>query len=439
MIARGPSSAAGTAPGTTAVPLALPMGYVLLGLVSFGALAAGLLWFAPVLSFQEASPFDPRVLLLVHLFTLGWGSAITLGVLHQMAPVLAAAPLASPRAGFFSLGLYSAGVPLLVAGFGRFSPPYLLAGGLLIVAGCTVFFWNLGLTLSRSSTQGVTRTFVLAAATSFAVTLVAGLGLAASLAGAGSFGPELAGVSRRVLGAHLLAGGAGWFTGIVMGVSYRLLEMFLLTRGHGERAARYIFVLLYGGAAAGAALPVPGAGLGGAWAAWGALTAAALFYAADLARLWWGRTRLPDVPLRQVPLAIAYLLGSLLLAGWSLARAGEQPPGAPPAGLLLAIGVLFALGWVSTMILAFLHKIVPFLVWYHRFSPRVGRGPVPLMRELVSQRLALGGFALYHAGVVGLAGGLVTGSGAAVQGGAASLAGGFAVLAGNLLRAMLRR
>jgi hypothetical protein len=47
-----------------------------------------------------------------------------------------------------------------------------------------------------------------------------------------------------------------------------------------------------------------------------------------------------------------------------------------------------------------LSRIVPFLVWFHRFSPLLGFEPVPSMRSLLSQRRIKTGFALHLASVV---------------------------------------
>ena len=47
-----------------------------------------------------------------------------------------------------------------------------------------------------------------------------------------------------------------------------------------------------------------------------------------------------------------------------------------------------------------LSRIVPFLVWFHRFSARVGLEPVPSMRGLLSQRTIQTGFILHASSVI---------------------------------------
>jgi hypothetical protein len=47
-----------------------------------------------------------------------------------------------------------------------------------------------------------------------------------------------------------------------------------------------------------------------------------------------------------------------------------------------------------------LTRIVPFLVWFHRFAPLVGKVPVPSVKGLLPDRWTRVGFALHVAGLV---------------------------------------
>src|SRR5690606_25100302 len=40
-------------------------------------------------------------------------------------------------------------------------------------------------------------------------------------------------------------------------------------------------------------------------------------------------------------------------------------------------------GWAGAIVLGMLTRIVPFLVWFHRFSALVGKVPVPPMRRMI--------------------------------------------------------
>ena len=47
-----------------------------------------------------------------------------------------------------------------------------------------------------------------------------------------------------------------------------------------------------------------------------------------------------------------------------------------------------------------LGRIVPFLVWFHRYSARVGLEPVPTMRSLLPQKTVKISFVLHMASVM---------------------------------------
>ncbi|MFA7091663.1 MAG: hypothetical protein WC149_07410, partial [Arcobacteraceae bacterium] len=55
---------------------------------------------------------------------------------------------------------------------------------------------------------------------------------------------------------------------------------------------------------------------------------------------------------------------------------------------LLVSGFLFFVGFLGFIITAHLYKIVPFLVWFHRFSPLVGKQKVPLLADMVPKKSA---------------------------------------------------
>jgi uncharacterized membrane protein len=75
------------------------------------------------------------------------------------------------------------------------------------------------------------------------------------------------------------------------------------------------------------------------------------------------------------------------------------------------------LGFISSMITGHLYKIVPFLVWFERFAPLVGKKKVPMLHEMYSKEgasmmfwftvsgVVLGGFGLLFENAVLFKGG----------------------------------
>lgn len=384
-----PGNAFNPDPLAAKVPLWLPMGFTVMGLVSGLLLLVGAAVYWPDIGHIR---LQPKLLAIVHLFTLGFGSAITIGVLYQMAPVVLVTKLHSPAVGWLSMATFVPGVALLVTSFYLFNIPALVVGAALTVIGALLFVYNMWHTWRDSPEDSLTRQFLLPSVISFMLALLIGFTIAATW----RFGWRLGPRGLDLLGAHLFLGVGGWFTGIIIGVSYRLIAMFRLVHGHDEQFGFTILRLLYGGVALGVIAPFTAA-LSPWLTGTGLLlvAAAVIAYVQDFAKLWGRSLRSPDVWMMQVPWAIGYMVIATV-ATVILFFIGRFGIALSP-GPVLAIGTAFALGFIGTMIIALLHKIVPFLVWYHRYMSKIGTGPVPLMKDLVDEGRGKIGFIMYHA------------------------------------------
>ena len=90
------------------------------------------------------------------------------------------------------------------------------------------------------------------------------------------------------------------------------------------------------------------------------------------------------------------LLAAMVVAPFALSRG--------LANLHLLVTYFWMLlGALSLFVAGHYYKIVPFLIWYHRFGPLVGTRKVPNVAELYSQRMANVDAALLVAGYAGLA------------------------------------
>ena len=181
---------------------------------------------------------SPDTLVLVHVVCIGWLSVAMCGALLQFVPVLVAKPLFSEKWVLPALGLLTAGLASLLAGFlalGGRLPAWLWLlplGAFLLVAGFGLIVVDLGLTAWLRPT-GPAR-FVLVGLASLCATVAFGAVFAFALAGwAGSIGESMLASGVPL---HAIAGLGGWLTLTAMGVSYRLLSMFMLAPDVGGRA-----------------------------------------------------------------------------------------------------------------------------------------------------------------------------------------------------------
>lgn len=415
-------------PLDTEVPLGLPLGFFVPGVIG-----GAVLFFGFVLHLHEFTflRHNYHLLAFVHVFTLVWGSAITIGALHQMAPVVLVAKLHSIRLGWWSLATFVPGSLLISGSFYVYSISGVIIGAILTIAGAGIFAYNMAHTWKKSLEKSLTRTALVPAVVSFLLTLVLGLTLAMMLR-FGRFSLD----SSQLLGVHLFLGAGGWFTGIIVGVSYRLVPMFVLSHGHTERWGYAVVSLLYAGVAIGTIGSVLGRSPYISLIGTVLILIAALMYAWDLSNLWKKRVRPPDVWLRQVPWAVGYFVFSSIAVMGALVW-GYMTENAVSNQVILALAFIFAAGWVGTMILALLHKIIPFLVWYHRYSPLVGKTTVPTMSQLVREDNGKVAFPIYHAVLIGTSTTLALGELELAKGMAAFVVATFGVLAWDLLRLMI--
>jgi hypothetical protein len=157
--------------------------------------------------------------------------------LFQFVPVLVAKPLFSEKWALPALGLLTAGLAALLAGFlglGGRLPAWLWLlpiGAILLIAGFGLVVVDLGLT-AWLRPVGPAR-FVLVGLASLCATVGFGAIFAFAHAGwAGSIGQSILTTGVPL---HAIAGLGGWLTLTAMGVSYRLLSMFMLSPDVDDR------------------------------------------------------------------------------------------------------------------------------------------------------------------------------------------------------------
>jgi hypothetical protein len=396
-----------------APPFLLPGEHFAAGMAFFLAGTLGLVWVAPEL----ANGWYPssRVVAVAHLFTLGWITLSIWGALYQFLPVALGEPVRWQGLAHLSFALFVPGLVAFVVGLAAGPPVLLLAGAGAFGSGVVLFLVNLGATLARSRTRDLTWWSLLAAAVYLLVTLVLGLSLTGNL----RWG--YLGVNRwTALGVHMHVALGGWVLMVVIGVAHRLLPMFLLSHGASERWGKGAAALVAGGVAwlvafhhASGALAhgVPAVLIGGGLAAF--LVQARLFYRHRV------KKRL-DAGLRAAAMGLGILGIGLALGVVGVAG------GFASARMATAYGAALVLG-LSVFVAAHYYKIVPFLVWFHRYGPKVTEGPVPRVAELYSGRAATVAGTLLAIGVTGLLAATLVGEGAWARVAAAAAAAGVVV------------
>lgn len=377
-------------PPLTAKPAGPPPGAELF---PFGALRASLVAIAAVLGFPVVAGFvavaapylaglqhrAPLPLAANHLVTLGWGTLIAIGALHQLLPAAAGvrrdlSPLVPVQ-----LPIHLCGVALLAAGFASGWHPVTVAGGSGVAASALAMLgMAIGLVRRRGRALSVLR-YVVAALVCLAATVLWGLALAINRWLA--LWPTL--LRPAGLGIHLTLGLVGWFALLVVGVSYYLLPRFAGIRNPMDRQD-----LVFGGLACGAGLLLVGNVVPGRLVQLGLMVVglAGLLYAWDLhtmLRAW--RTRGRDIVRAHWWVLLVETSGlGAAAAAWGVGLL-------PGDGLRWGVAgaTLFLLGWVTLAITGQAYKVTPFLMWYYRFHRGLSALEVPRLEAPYWPRIAL--------------------------------------------------
>lgn len=393
-----------------------------LGFFTCGAL--GLAAVAPDLA--QGFFFMPRVVAVVHLFVLGWIVLSIFGALCQFLPVAVGRPMRWLRLAHASFGIHVVGVALFVTALATGNHALLHAGACLLGASFTLFALNLGATLGAVRERSLTW-WALAGATVFmVVTPVYGVVLALNLHGDVNLG-----ASRFVeVATHAHVALCGFVLLVIVGVAHRLLPMFLLSHGADERPAWAATGLLFTGATL---LAIPVASTTRVVMAGVLIAGGVVAFLAQAALFFRHRKRRGvDPGMWLAGMGLLGLLGALLLAPFALVR------GLADMHLLVTYFAVL-LGAVSLFVAGHYYKIVPFLVWYHRFGPLVGKRKVPKVAELYSERVALANGALLVLGWLGVVAAVYFGIGALLRVAALTFAMGAALEAIVIARIAQRR
>ena len=319
-----------------------------------------------LLSELDAFYYQPHVVALTHVLTLGWVSLTIQGVLYRYVPGLTKQPIPYPRLAVVQWATFLVGAAGLVAGFWIHRWPPTVAAAATLVVSSVLLCAEMWPMLRRAPRRGVAEVG-LVLSTAFLV-LAATLG---TIVAADKMVPLLSGGLLTNLGAHAHLAAVGWVGTTIAALSFRFLPAFLLPELDLTAAARRLVVAL-----AVAVLALAGSLLARsdvARAAAAALTALIVVYAVLVVRLVRSRRMPMDWTAWHAIAGAGWVVFSGL-AGLVLATHGaDDELGARVAA---AYGVAGIVGWMSNLIVGVSYKLFPGFVAAARSQRE--RRPVPL-------------------------------------------------------------
>ncbi|MDH4021063.1 MAG: hypothetical protein OEU84_15840 [Xanthomonadales bacterium] len=365
--------------------LTIPIGVLLAGyiLVTTGSAAF-------------VSPWMPQALALTHAGTLGVLAMGMIGALYQMTPVVAGAPVPLTRIAHIVHILIIVGLAGLVLRLLGGSTTSMMVAIVCFSIALPAFLLPLGWALLRAPTKDETVQGMRVAILSLAVVTLIGIVLAGGFAG-GAFS-----ANRMVwMQVHMTLAVLGWVGGLIIAVSWQVIPMFYLASAVSKTMKRWLLFLLIAGLVLPLIVAFTGSEIDGLVST-GQLTAIAALPAALAAWLLHPALILHKLSQRQRRRSDASLLFwqaglsiGLLLIPVAIAAVLSSDP-----RWQVLFGWLIIWGWAATIMHGMLSRIVPFLVWFHRYSARVGLEIVPSMRSLLPQQRIKIGFKLHLGSVL---------------------------------------
>ncbi len=350
----------------------------------------------------ENGHYDLAIVGWMHWFLLGFMMMIIFGAMAQLVPVVV-------EVGHFSVDLYYIIWPNLLIGtltmsygfwFDQMVLPY---GGLLVLVSMIIFLYDTLMTLRKASNITLTVKTVIASNLFLLVGIV--IGFVMSLAVSSGADVDIA----NWLGAHVVMVLGGYVTLTIMGLSMILLPMFGLSHGFDDKPVERAFRLMVGGVIFYFISTLFGWHMG-KFLSLIVMFVSVTLYMYQITIIYKTRARKEiDVWVKSMFMGYSSLLFASILGLIYIFTSYEN--------VLMSAVWFLVMGFFSFLINGHLYKIIPFLVWFERYSPLVGKEKVPMLNEMLPHRLARFEFIFSSVGVL-LAGiGLLIGSADLFKGG----------------------
>ena len=324
-----------------------------------------------------SSTWDFETVALTHLFTLGWLAMIMFGSFYQMVPVLVGGTVPYMPFSRVVHALYSVGVLLIVWGIYSFATVALQWGLLLLILAFLFFIVQLGIALFKVEPNRPTVVAMMISLVSLAFTVLLGILFAGNYADWWSFSLD----RTQMIGIHLTFGLFGWVATLIIGVGFHVIPMFYLTPTFPlDKAYRVLKLMVISLIAVPIALLIDLNGCILVAAGFPGFLGMILFVDTIYELFKQRKRKVMDTTIRFWQLGLISLPLSLV----SLILYQFYPY--PFFSFLFAF--FFIIGFAVAITNGMLYKIVPFLVWWHRLSSLIGKVPVPMLKEISSDKTA---------------------------------------------------
>ena len=365
----------------------LPLGFIIFALLAFAV--------SQIILFFNSSELlvgmfrIPKIWMSAHFLLLGFAVMTAMGAMYQLIPVAFLTSIWNQKLGFIQFFITAIGLTSFALLLG-FRTNIAVHGGALVVIGILIFIFQMTKTMLKLEKFTTMAAFVISALACLLLTVTAGFLLAWNLA----FGETFDHVS--ILLSHMTLGLAGWFTLLIMGLSYKMVPMFSLSHGFTNKwtdPALYTYLT-------GLAVTIISY-----WVHLPTIRAVGLlllfigygFFALDMKEILAKRVKKKlDKPFS---FSITAIWNGLILHFIALLAAVFNLNSENVWGWII---YLYMMTWIIFSMLGYLYKIVPFLVWTHKYSEMVGKEKVPTLKEMMNEKLGAILYRLFTISIFGI-------------------------------------
>ena len=365
----------------------LPLGFIIFALLAFAV--------SQIILFFNSSELlvgmfrIPKIWMSAHFLLLGFAVMTAMGAMYQLIPVAFLTSIWNQKLGFIQFFITAIGLTSFALLLG-FRTNIAVHGGALVVIGILIFIFQMTKTMLKLEKFTTMAAFVISALACLLLTVTAGFLLAWNLA----FGETFDHVS--ILLSHMTLGLAGWFTLLIMGLSYKMVPMFSLSHGFTNKwtdPALYTYLT-------GLAVTIISY-----WVHLPTIRAVGLlllfigygFFALDMKEILAKRVKKKlDKPFS---FSITAIWNGLILHFIAFLAALFNLNSENVWGWII---YLYMMTWIIFSMLGYLYKIVPFLVWTHKYSEMVGKEKVPTLKEMMNEKLGAILYRLFTISIFGI-------------------------------------
>ncbi len=310
---------------------------------------------------------------LAHTFLLGFVMITIFGALYQLIPVALEVPIFSFTIAYLQFYIYLIGILLFIYSLWTGNTKIMLAGAVLLFFSFLMFLFNFFMSIRGLEKNSITARFLIWANVSLFIGSFIGLYMVFGFV----FGFPVQNIENMVY-AHLIFTLFGFVFMVIMGVSIVLLPMFSLSHKFNDAYINLSFFVMVISVFGGGVITLFFGSGPVYYSVFLMITSALILYILQVYEIYNTRAR------RVRDIGIDVMFGSHLFIPVFALFTILTPLSEK---LVFAAGFSLIFGFINFLIYGSMYKILPFLTWFHRFSSLVGKKKVPMLNEMLPERL----------------------------------------------------